>query len=287
MGQISSVLLQLPSSTDSLKRRSSRFGRVTSSESPCSAGTAPLKESLEQNTTKPQACREPSRIVFEASASVLEQQPDFRAKYLTKLAHSGAWAPRAQRPAAHQTVTIFDWDDTLLCTSCLLGGQRQNLRPHLKATAHWASQLLAMAQCSGPTFIITNAAEGWVQQSATQYMPELVPMLKKVPIISARSRFEPFFPGKVSEWKTHAFLEVQRQLDSGAIANLISVGDSTFEMDAVHTMGREFSEAVVKTVKMWEKPSAEDVRRQLELVCQEFSRIVDHPSGATIRFCRQ
>jgi len=42
----------------------------------------------------------------------------------------------------------------------------------------------------GKTFIITNAAEGWVEYSAERYMPSLLPVLEKITIISARTRYE-------------------------------------------------------------------------------------------------
>eukprot|EP01066_Platyproteum_vivax_P011814 Platyproteum_vivax@DN5351_c0_g1_i2.p1 len=46
-------------------------------------------------------------------------QDDFRVNYLRKLSYRGVWVPSAHRPPQHQTVTIFDWDDTLLCTTYL------------------------------------------------------------------------------------------------------------------------------------------------------------------------
>jgi hypothetical protein len=41
-------------------------------------------------------------------------------------------------------------------------------------------------------------------------MPALVPILEKITIISARTRYEPHFPGEVTKWKLHAFLETQK-----------------------------------------------------------------------------
>jgi hypothetical protein len=94
-------------------------------------------------------------------------------------------------------------------------------------------------------------------------------------VISARTKFEQEYPGEVSQWKIQAFLEVQRQLDCQIITNLVSVGDSNFEMDAVHVMGREFEEAFVKTIKFREHPSPEELYKQLELITQKFERIVE------------
>ena len=73
--------------------------------------------------------------------------------------------------------------------------------------------MLTLAINYGKTFIITNAAEGWVQFSAQKFLPTLVPMLEKITIISARTKYEPYFPGDVTKWKLHAFLETQAILD--------------------------------------------------------------------------
>lgn len=224
--------------------------------------------------------------IFEMNVTHLRGQDDFRVHYLRKLSYQKAWVPRAHRPPKHQTVVIFDWDDTLLCTSYLNMRQDQPLSPmnerHLRGIENADRKLLELSLRLGSTFIITNAMNGWVEYSAAKYMPDLLPVLQRVPVISARGRFEAQFPGEVSKWKVQAFLEVQRQLDSQIITNLISLGDSNFEMDAVHIMGKEFAQALVKTIKFRESPSPEELLKQLELVAQKFERIVENARNLKI-----
>merc|ERR1719401_2792798 len=176
--------------------------------------------------------------IFEMNVHELRGQDDFRLQYLQRLSYHQVWVPRAQRPPKHQTVVIFDWDDTLLCTSFLNMRQDQPLSPvverHLRGIEAAGRRLLELSMRLGHTFIITNAMNGWVEYSAAKWVPELLPVLQKVRVISARTKYEPHFPGEVAKWKIHAFLEVQRQLDCQIITNLISLGDSNFEMDAVH-----------------------------------------------------
>merc|ERR1719327_1283655 len=204
-------------------------------------------------------------------------QDDFRVNFLRKLSYSKVWVPQAQRPPKHQTVIIFDWDDTLLCTTFLNLRQEPTLpatvERHLREIELAGKKLLELAMRLGHTFIITNAMNGWVEYSAAKYVPNLLPVLQKVRVISARGRFEAQFPNEVSKWKINAFLEVQRQLDSQIITNLISLGDSNFEMDAVHVMGKEFAQALIKTIKFRENPSPEELLKQLELVPQKFEKI--------------
>ncbi|KEP67336.1 UNVERIFIED_CONTAM: hypothetical protein HHA_223870 [Hammondia hammondi] len=215
---------------------------------------------------------------FSVHTVELNRKDDFRHKYLRKLSHARVWLPRSRRSPSHQTVTIFDWDDTLLCTTFLNACcHTRNWQPafdeHIQKIERHAKDLLELAMRFGRVFIITNAVEGWVEHSSQKYLPGLVPLLQKAPIISARNRFEAVFPGEYHQWKVQAFLEVRRQLNREIITNLISVGDSVIEMDAVHVMGKEFSQALVKTVKLRENPSPEELAKQLEVVSSKFESI--------------
>merc|ERR1719419_1196861 len=111
-----------------------------------------------------------------------------------------------------------------------------------RGIATLARRLLELALQCGRTFIITNAAQGWVEHSAARYAPELLPVLRKMRVISARGGYEALYPNEVGQWKIQAFLEVQQQLDAHLVPNLISIGDSNYEMNAMHAMGRGFTQ---------------------------------------------
>ena len=53
--------------------------------------------------------------------------------------------------------------------------------------------------------IITNSDEGWVKYSAERYLPGLLPILKNYRIVSARTRYEKFYPNQPLCWKAAAF----------------------------------------------------------------------------------
>lgn len=222
----------------------------------------------------------------------LKSQDDFRVNFLRKLSYSKVWVPQALRTPKHQTVIIFDYDDTILCTSYLNLRTDQKVLPpavqrNLVDISNAAKRLLELAMRLGQTFIITNAMTGWVEYSADRWVPDLVPVLERVKVISARTSYEQHFPGEVSQWKIQAFLEVQRQLNSQIITNLVSLGDSNFEMDAVHVMGKEFAQALVKTIKFRENPSPEELYKQLELVGQKFERIIENARNLKISLERK
>lgn len=53
--------------------------------------------------------------------------------------------------------------------------------------------------------IITNSDEGWVKYSAERYLPNLIPILENYRVISARTRYEKFYPNQPLCWKAAAF----------------------------------------------------------------------------------
>jgi hypothetical protein len=138
----------------------------------------------------------------------------------------------------------------------------------------------------GKVYIITNAAEGWVEFSCRKFFPSCFPILTKIKIISARSRYERTFPGDVPKWKIHAFLETQEQLNNGNIKNIIALGDSMMELEAAHQLALRFQKALIKTVKFRELPKPNELVKQLNLVITKFQDIVNNSRNLTIRLER-
>lgn len=111
-----------------------------------------------------------------------------------------------------QSVIIFDWDDTICPSSfvdeCNIQGindlplHYQNLMHEI---ARVAEKCLETAAKYGEVLIITNSDEGWVKYSAERYVPNLVPVLDNYRIISARTRYERFYPDQPLCWKAAAF----------------------------------------------------------------------------------
>lgn len=100
--------------------------------------------------------------------------------------------------------------------------------------------MLELAVKFGRVYIITNACEGWVEFSCNRFMPEVMPILQKITIISARAKYEKRFPKEVPKWKLYAFLETQSELTKGNMKNVVALGDSMMEMDAAHHLAMKF-----------------------------------------------
>jgi hypothetical protein len=114
------------------------------------------------------------------------------------------------RFASLLAVLVFDWDDTLLCSSWLAqNGLRLDFPEvipaatmrQLEGLASSVVALLRRALTFGKVMIITNAETGWVELSAKRFMPEVLPLLPELDVFSARSNFESLSPDSPSDWK--------------------------------------------------------------------------------------
>eukprot|EP00419_Tripos_fusus_P014973 CAMPEP_0172751272 /NCGR_PEP_ID=MMETSP1074-20121228/151244_1 /TAXON_ID=2916 /ORGANISM="Ceratium fusus, Strain PA161109" /LENGTH=295 /DNA_ID=CAMNT_0013583551 /DNA_START=26 /DNA_END=909 /DNA_ORIENTATION=- len=176
-----------------------------------------------------------------------------------------------------ETLIVFDWDDTLLCSSAINVAQ-WNLAL-LKQLERLVEATLQLSMGLGETIIVTNGNVSWVQDSANQFLPGLVPLLNRLHVISARALYEEAYPGDPFSWKRQAFKEVMKtrrmrvQQDNGI--NLVVLGDSPAEMEAAHSAAKVFAgHSLVKTVKFKEAPTAQQLLGQLQRVCCELGTIV-------------
>jgi len=189
------------------------------------------------------------------------------------------------------TVIFVDWDDTLLCSSFLSGaGYRLDsimegtsaLDRELKDLESSVISLLRLAMSFGDVHVVTNAETGWVQLSAKKFLPGVVPLLDRVKVLSARSTYESMFPDSPVKWKYCAFQE-RLNTDSKSPKNVISFGDSHVEREAIRAVTRGLPNTKTKSVKFAEKPSMEQLRRQLELVVNCFQYIHGHESDLDLQ----
>jgi len=205
------------------------------------------------------------------------------------------------------TVIMFDWDDTLLASSFLSaqGFRLDSVEPtsgevdvQLRALEQCVCSVLQLALQYGHVNIVTNAETGWVQLSAQKFMPLVVPFLSKVTVISARSTFESQHPDQPLKWKFYAFHErLSSVFGAGGPAsgaawghavehiskNIISFGDSHVEREAIRAITRGVRSCRTKSVKFAERPTPEQLRRQLELVTNCFQYIHNHDADLDLQ----
>jgi len=175
----------------------------------------------------------------------------------------------------------------LLCSSVLsnqgikLDSDMQSavdLVQQLEELSDYVISVLNVAMSFGSVYIVTNGETGWVQLSAQKFLPSVVPTLEKLRILSARSTFEALYPDSPMKWKFHAFQESlsQEYTDSHCIKNVLSFGDSHAEREAIRLVTRGLPNTRTKSIKFAERPTIEQLQRQLELVSNCFQYISNH-----------
>ncbi len=217
---------------------------------------------------------------------------DLRKKYYIKLITKRIWKPR-NKPK-NNTLIIFDWDDTLLCTS-FLSNYNFDIEEVLKNNNNYELlyklekkifEILSLSIQKGDTYIITNAEKGWVEYTSQIFFPSLMMLLKHIKIISAREENKNTFPNDIRMWKINSFNNAFQQIDSDNIINIISVGDSFLEIEASKLLNSKFFNSFIKTVQFIQSNKIEELIDQIELVIYKFDFIVNSPKNYTIRVDR-
>uniref|UniRef100_A0A7S4UXH9 Uncharacterized protein n=1 Tax=Alexandrium monilatum TaxID=311494 RepID=A0A7S4UXH9_9DINO len=177
--------------------------------------------------------------------------------------------------ASDRTLIIFDWDDTLLCSSAL--DYTPGNAPILRQLEITVEAILRTAMRFGETMIVTNGCATWVQESSKAYLPGLVPTLESLAVFSARAMYEQAHPADPLSWKRRCFRKIlkQKRASGHCGLNIVVLGDQAAEMHAVHSAVKVFQgPSLVKTVKFVESPSVEQLLGQLRKVAQELGGLV-------------
>jgi len=191
--------------------------------------------------------------------------------------------------ALGKTVVFFDYDDTLLASSHLSSqgysldstkAFSREMDEELRALEALVIKTLEAALRISEVYIVTNAETGWVQLSAKKFMPGLLPVLEKLTVISARSTFEKIHGNNPLKWKFCAFQDALNHaygsMDTVARKNILSFGDSHVEREAVRAATRGYENVRMKSIKFQERPTMEQLRRQLLLIEGTFNYLCTH-----------
>merc|ERR1740121_1978475 len=184
--------------------------------------------------------------------------------------------------------------------------------------------LLRSAMTLGTVIIVTNAMEPWVETSSRHFLPGLLPLVHELPVIYARSVYEThtcdpvsgesrrampglynadgtnrlangmrmrgFDEAEPQRWKELVFEQEISSFYSRyarqSWKNVISIGDSIFERDAVRNVvlqrpmpGRKCR---TKTLKLFDNPGIEELIEQVRLVHEGLHAMVQHDGELNI-----
>lgn len=190
------------------------------------------------------------------------------------------------------TIFIFDWDDTCL-PSTWVSGQGLTLNEEsivsesqlqqLDEAAQVVAKTLSLAKRYGTVVLVTNAEKGWIELSCRKFIPNLLPSLADIRIVSARTTYESASLSSPQDWKYHAFQnELHRKFgeealnDSERQKNVLSLGDSHHEREALFRAAGSLPNCRSKSMKFVERPDISQICKQHSLVTTQFERIVQH-----------
>ena len=220
----------------------------------------------------------------------IHDKDDIRKKYYSKLIYKNIW-PQGTKTKTHNSLFIFDWDDTLFPTSFLVNEKieeisEKKLSEELKLLfselENIVVNILNYALNKGDVYIITNSSFSWLNYSSDKYFPNLKNILEKIKMISARDEFENIYPGKNKLWKEKAFLKLRNEFNNNLVTNIVCFGDSMIELDAGKTLASQFNNSFYKTIKFKEKPDFEDLIKQLNLINNKIDYIYSIPKNLSI-----
>ena len=217
-----------------------------------------------------------------------------RLNYYTKLINNGVWYKNNIKQTFN-SLFIFDWDDTLFCTSEISINNlldenyiipKEKKIKFLKLENE-VKKVLQNCIGKGKTYIITNSEPGWVQFSSKKFLPSIVGLLDKINIISARGLYENKYPYDSFMWKINAFNDIVSLYDHTLLSNIICIGDSFLEIKAGKNLSNKFTNAFIKTIKFKENPSIDELIMEIRLVNNKFLYIYSAVKNWTINVKRK
>lgn len=214
--------------------------------------------------------------------------------------------PISTTPVAKQrehAIIFFDWDDTLMASSAIakhgLCPKFVNEKPEipveiqaeLTALEDSVVQLLHKAQTYGRVIIVTAAEAGWVELSASLFMPRVVPLLNtQIKVVSARSTYEYLYPDCPRRWKIEAFnhevfpVWETFEEESSLPRHIISLGDGPTEREALINLKMQAMDRCHgKSMKFITYPKISELRLEVELIFANLDHLCTHEADLDLQ----
>mmetsp|Transcript_45322 Transcript_45322/g.176079 ORF Transcript_45322/g.176079 Transcript_45322/m.176079 type:complete len:231 (-) Transcript_45322:2434-3126(-) len=196
-----------------------------------------------------------------------------------------------------RTIILLDWDDTILPSTVLrLHGVKQNqmsippgLKNGLLVLEKTVCKFITVAREYASIAIVTNSQPGWVEDSSSQFMPQVKALLLslKVKVIYAQRCTAGVGATHDADCKTTAFYKlVREQFPNTEEVNIVSLGDGRCELDAAHKLQQKLSNARIKAVKLAPNPTLEVLSSQLSLLLRRFEDILTADRSSEIKLIR-
>jgi hypothetical protein len=212
-----------------------------------------------------------------------------RDKYISKIISKNI-LENNQNVTVFNSIIIFDWDDTLMCTTYLTPNGEFNRDTEIPEADleqiamldYYAHQILSLAMNKGDCYIVTNACQEWIEYSSQRFFPLVFSIMHKIKVLSARERYHEKFPEDYKLWKLFAFQEICCLYDKSLLTNLICFGDALTDVEAAMFLATKFTNCRLKNVKFKENPTIKVLIKELNLIYEQFHIIFGSFSNLTI-----
>ena len=165
----------------------------------------------------------------------------------------------------HNTLIYLDWDDTLFPTTWYNTNRITDL--HIQKFDMNVHDFLLQLQKHGDIIVVTNAAISWVLE-AKKILENTNKILEKINIVSARDKYSKYSDNPV-EWKRMAFEDCINDYGKDNISNIMSIGDSDQEREAIMTLRYPmYNNVNIKSVKLVSGAYIETMSEQYEILIE-------------------
>lgn len=159
-------------------------------------------------------------------------------------------------------LTVFDWDDTLMCTTIFRNYNRklegEDLE-NVKKFGKKVKQILLRSKQIGEVYIISNSSYSWIGYTAQQILGLNKNDFMNVSILSCRDNPKINIYDK-EEWKQKAFELLIN--DFSQFQSIIFIGDNNVDIDYSHVLKDKFPDKNISTIKFIVCPSNIDTLNQ-------------------------
>ena len=251
-------------------------------------------ENFQKNNSETLSLLNTNTIFFEKSENekiilnIPKNVNKIRLNYYTKLIKNDIWKKRNIKNS-YNSLIIFDWDDTLFCTSQIAKNNYLNQNQISKIQKNKilkleneVKKILQNSIKNGETYIITNSEPGWVEFSCKKFFPSIIDLLDQINIISARGLYENQCPNDSYMWKMNTFNDIVNLYDQNLLSNIICIGDSFLEIQAGKNLSNQFKNVFIKTIKFKEEPTIDELIMEIKLVNEKFLYIYSSVKNWTI-----
>lgn len=171
------------------------------------------------------------------------------------------------------TKIIFDWDDTLMCTSVILNKSLYDFN-ELNELEQNIINVLLLSTTLGKVYIVTNAELAWVHYCIDNYFLKLKEssIIELITIISARDLYHTLYQDNPLLWKICVFDTICKKTHTN---NVIAFGDAPNDRIAIISVVYNIDNCKIKSYKLREFPDIKILNNQLTNIIEKIGNIVN------------